>query len=86
MTIGDPIFPQLNATLYQQFQNGSIVKTDCYLDITKVPMQATNLTPVDDSKFAGPQTDQYITLNADKTQTQYRGWKTIGDVQPVVEG
>lgn len=86
MTIGDPIFPQLNATLYQQFQNGSIVKTDCYLDITKVPMQATNLTPIDDSAFAGPEVDRWIQLDADKANVQYRTYQIIGDVQPIREG
>lgn len=76
---------QLNATLHQTFQNGSEIKTPCYLDVTKTPMLASDLTPVDDSPFAGPEQDRWITINSDKTQQQYRTYQIIGTTMQVEE-
>jgi hypothetical protein len=86
MTTSGSYSYELNAQYVQTFTNGSIVKTPCYIDIKKVPIQVTSITPVDDSAFAGPEVDHYVTLNGDKTQTQYRNYEIIGEIEPIKEG
>lgn len=83
--VGLDLSSQLNATLHQKFQNGSEIKTPCYLDITRTPMLATSLTPVDEVQFAGPEVDRWITLNSDTAQTQYRSYQVIGQTMEVSE-
>lgn len=76
---------QLNATLHQTFANGSEIKTPCFLDVTKSPMLASDLTPINDAAFAGKETDRYITINSDKSQQQYRSYEVIGTTMQVEE-
>ncbi len=83
---GQPYYAQLNAMLNQVFTNGSTVSTPCYLDITTTPMQATNLTPIDEHLFAGKETDRYITINTDTAKTEYRSYVVIGVTEGITEG
>ncbi len=76
---------QLNATLHQTFQNGSEISTPCFLDVTQTPMLASDLTPVEEVQFAGPEQDRWITINADKSQTQYRNYQVVGQTMEVEE-
>lgn len=79
---GQPNFDaELNAQYVQVWQNGSTTSTDCYIDITKNPIQATSITKLDDSAIAGPQTDAYILYKGQ----QYRDFLVIGETLTVKE-
>lgn len=81
---GQPDYSKsLNATLVQVFKDGTITKTPCYFDKNQTPMQATDLTPIDQHLLAGPETDRYIILNNDPAKTEYRTYETIGPVQEI---
>lgn len=83
MTAGEPNFSgQLNASYIEVYANGSQVESDCFIDITKTPIQVTNITKIDDTSFAGPITDTYVLFNGQ----QYRSYVVIGIPEQIKEG
>jgi hypothetical protein len=80
---GSPDFSSFdNAILVQVYENGSTLKTSCYINVTQQPPLVSDFTPVDDEMFAGKETDRYILYNG----VEYRTYQVQGSKVSVKEG
>lgn len=52
--------PNANAFFIQVYANNNLVTTSCFINVNQTPNLVSDVTPVDDSAYIGPQQDSYV--------------------------